>query len=124
MQATPLYWKTTTALRDQQPIEGAGHRLPRVLFRDHLKSPTAEALAFWGAIQQCDTGLREILRSIGQSPSRAPNPSAPIVVETTGIPAAIASKIFKRVPPPTRSGTMETFDPHSQGLTSGTVPVT
>jgi hypothetical protein len=34
------------------------------------------------------------------------SPSAPTVVDTTALPMAIASKIFRRVPPPIRSGTM------------------
>ena len=52
------------------------------------------------------------------------SPSAPMVVETTGIPAAIASYTFRRVPPPMRSGTIDTEDPQRNGRISGTVPVT
>src|SRR5262249_5215714 len=39
-------------------------------------------------------------------PSTSGRPSAPIVVDTTGLPIDRASKILSRVPPPTRSGTM------------------
>jgi len=39
------------------------------------------------------------------SPSLESKPSAPNFVDTTGTPAAIASRIFKRLPPPTFSGT-------------------
>ena len=42
------------------------------------------------------------------SPSRTGRPSAPMVVETTGNPAAHASRIFSRVPLPARRGTTAT----------------
>src|SRR6185369_3062470 len=54
-------------LSDQQLLEGAGHRFPRVLFRDHLKSPVAETFALGTIIQQGDTGSGEILRGIRNS---------------------------------------------------------
>jgi hypothetical protein len=38
-------------------------------------------------------------------PSSSASPSAPTVVETTGLAIASASKIFSRVPPPALKGT-------------------
>ena len=52
------------------------------------------------------------------------SPSAPIVVETTALPIAMASKIFSLVPPPMRSGTMYTVPAATCGRTSSTRPVT
>ena len=51
-------------------------------------------------------------------------PSAPIAVLTTGRPAANASRIFNRVPPPASRGTARTVASSKYGRTSGTVPVT
>ena len=48
---------------------------------------------------------------ISRSCSRC-SPWAPMVVDTTGVPMARDSAIFKRVPPPIRSGTIDTADPH------------
>ena len=58
------------------------------------------------------------------SPCVAGSPSAPIVVETTAVPMAIASKILSRVPPPIRSGTTYTAASRRYGRTSATRPVT
>jgi len=58
------------------------------------------------------------------APGTTGRPSAPTVVETTALPIAIASKIFSRVPPPMRSGTMYTAASLMYGRTSSTVPVT
>src|ERR1043166_1023359 len=44
-----------------------------------------------------------------RAPFSTGSPSAPIVVDTTGTRAAIASKIFRRVPPPVRRGTIDTI---------------
>src|SRR5205807_2659852 len=41
-------------------------------------------------------------------PGVSASPSAPIVVETTALPAAIAPSIFSRVPPPPRIGFTKT----------------
>ena len=57
-------------------------------------------------------------------PGSPGSPSAPMVVDTTGVPAAMDSKIFRRVPPPMRSGTMETAASCNAGRTSSTRPVT
>src|SRR5690348_5580266 len=42
------------------------------------------------------------------SPLVTSSPSAPMVVDTTALPIAMASKILSRVPPPIRSGTITT----------------
>ena len=43
-------------------------------------------------------------------PSTAPSPSAPNVVETTGMPAAQAVRILTLAPAPIHSGTTNTFE--------------
>jgi hypothetical protein len=57
------------------------------------------------------------------SPSTAASPSQPIDVETTGLPMAHAFKIFSRVPPPIRSGTMCTAAARISGRTSSRYPL-
>jgi hypothetical protein len=57
-------------------------------------------------------------------PDSVGSPSAPMVVDTTALPAAIASKILSRVPPPTRSGTIVAVAGPRCWRTSSTVPVT
>ena len=47
-------------------------------------------------------------------------PSAPSAVETTARPAPKASRIFRRVPPPLRSGTSTTDAPASSTRMSAT----
>src|ERR1035438_4813294 len=56
------------------------------------------------------------------SPSRTGSPSAPMVVETTGNPAAQASRIFKRVPLPVSNGTTATRERGSSQAASTTGP--
>src|SRR5260370_1099514 len=51
-------------------------------------------------------------------------PSAPREVETTGLAIAIASRILKRVPPPMRSGAIDTAALERCGRTSSTCPDT
>ena len=57
---------------------------------------------------EIDDGPRKRVGVVGNDDVAARGdrqPSAPIVVETTARPMAIASNIFSRVPPPIRSGT-------------------
>ena len=71
-------------------------------------SPMRRALLL--AAEQAHDRVGERGRRVGDehvaSLASTGSPSAPMVVETTGLPMAIASKIFSRVPPPIRSGTM------------------
>ena len=57
---------------------------------------------------RCTTACAKRAGSSAMSMSRplvTGSPSAPTVVETTALAIDIASKIFKRVPPPIRKGT-------------------
>ena len=80
----------------------------------------------FGVLEQVDTRRANVVGSFAMKMSRSGSrsrPSAPIVVETTALPMAIASRIFRRVPPPIQSGTttVEAFANH--GRTSGTEPL-
>jgi len=54
---------------------------------------------------QASAKVRAESASNSSRPDLTPSPSAPIVVDTTGIRWANASRIFTRVPPPMRNGT-------------------
>ncbi len=56
------------------------------------------------------------------APGSRSRPSAPTGVETTGTPQAAASRIFRRVPPPAWSGTIETAAPCQCGRVSPPSP--
>jgi hypothetical protein len=56
-------------------------------------------------------------------PDRRGRSSAPTDVETTALLIVIASKIFRRVPPPMRRGTMQTEPRVTNGRMSSTHPV-
>ena len=77
--------------------------------------------------EQLDHVRRELLRACRQSgcpgPGVTARPSAPFEVDTTGVPSAMACRILRRVPPPTRSGTTQTALSATAGRTSGRWPV-
>ena len=57
---------------------------------------------------------------VAADPTATSNPSAPFVVETTGVSSAIASRIFRRVPPPLKSGATLTEQEATRDFTSCT----
>lgn len=57
------------------------------------------------------------------SPGRASSAEGVLVVVTTGVPVAIASKILFWIPAPYKSGTTETAARQRNGRISSTVPV-
>ena len=79
-----------------------------VLGTDQVVGRADQRLASRGRLDERENGAREIGWIIGQQQVAAVldrGPSAPRVVETTGVLQAKASRILKRVPDSQRSGT-------------------
>ena len=90
--------QTQQDLANDVPVVLRLHQLPRV--GDRVRWRCGESACSETTASAMASGVSR--RSGCPSPWVTASPSAPSVVETTGVPAAMASRTFSRVPPPTR----------------------